>query len=388
MTLSLLAPVTTPLTRQHVPPLIGHYTSGDILLAGASYSLLARGRRTLTGITLDDLPATLATCLDSDRQTIAAGAITFDGTSCHLTLCDEALWAGPLSVRACSGCGNTNWQITPVPAEEDYVKAVQSARDRITAGDLHKVVLARTLELIGQHPVTVPDLLLHLAGRGAHTYAVPLGGQRTLIGASPELLVARHGRTVTANPLAGSARRNPANPRKDRAIADRLLNSDKDRHEHRLVADAVAAALAPHCDHLHVPEPTLLATPTMWHLSTPISGRLASSAPTSLDLAAILHPTPAVCGTPTDTAAALIAELEGGMGVERDYYAGLVGWQDAAGDGEWAIALRGAVLDGEHRLRLYAGAGIIADSEPASELAETSAKFLTMLGALHGRTSR
>ncbi|WP_188196697.1 isochorismate synthase [Nonomuraea sp. SYSU D8015] len=387
MTLSLLPP-KAPLASEHIAPLIGQYRSGDILLSGGSYSFLGRGGRTLTGISLDDLPATLATCLGSDPQAIAAGAITFDATSCRLTLCDEALWAGPLSARSCFRCGTSDWQITAIPAEPDYVKAVQIARDRITAGELDKVVLARTLELIGQQPVSVTDLLLHLGGRGAHTYAVPLGGQETLIGASPELLVARHGRTVTANPLAGSARRNPANPRKDRAIADRLLMSAKDRHEHRLVADAVAAALAPHCEHVHVPEPTLLATPTMWHLSTPIIGRLASPAPTSLELAAVLHPTPAVCGTPTAAAAALITELEGGMGVARDYYAGLVGWQDASGDGEWAIALRGAVLDGEHRLRLFAGAGIVADSNPDLELAETDAKFLTMLRALHARTVR
>ncbi|MEV1178713.1 chorismate-binding protein, partial [Nonomuraea sp. NPDC049784] len=176
----------------------------------------------------------------------------------------------------------------------------------------------------------------------------------------------------------------PANPREDQAIGQRLLNSVKDRHEHRLVVDAVAAALAAHCDHLHVPEPTLLATPTMWHLATPIIGRLTTPAPSSVELAAALHPTPAVCGTPTAEAASLIAELEGGLGVDRGYFAGLVGWQDAAGDGEWAIALRGGVLEeSQQRLRLYAGAGIVAGSDPDHELAETDAKFLTMLRALH-----
>ncbi|MEU6721194.1 isochorismate synthase [Nonomuraea sp. NPDC046802] len=386
MTLSLLPP-EAPLVGEQVAPLIGQYRPGDILMTGGSYSLLARGEHVLTDIALDDLSATLATRLDG-HDGVAAGAITFDATSCRVTLCDDVHWAGPLSARACFGCGSTTWHITPAPTEQDFVKAAQIARDRIAGGDLDKVVLARTLELTGQRPVTVTDLLLHLGGRGAHTYAVPLGGERTLIGASPELLVARHGRTVTANPLAGSARRKPADPHADRATAERLLMSAKDRHEHRLVADAVAAALAPHCDHLHVPEPTLLATPTMWHLSTPITGRLASPAATSLELAAALHPTPAVCGTPAAAARALIAELEGGMGVERDFYAGLVGWQDAAGDGEWAIALRGAVLQDRTRLRLYAGAGIVATSDPDAELAETSAKFLTMLRALHVRSAR
>lgn len=386
MTLSLLPP-KAPLASEQVAPLIGQYRPGDILLSGASYSLLVRGQRTLTEITLDDLPAALATCLEGRRDVIAAGAITFDAASCRITLCDEVRWAGPLGTRACFRCGNMTWQITQVPAEEDYLKAVRVARDRIAAGELDKAVLSRTLELIGQQPVTVTELLLHLGGRGAHTYAVPLGAGETLIGASPELAVARHGRTVTANPLAGSARRNPANPREDRAIADRLLMSAKDRHEHRLVVDAVTAALEKHCDHLHVPEPTLLATPTMWHVSTPISGRLASPAATAMELAAALHPTPAVCGTPTAAARALIAELEGGMGVDRGFYSGLVGWQDAAGDGEWAIALRGGVLESPTRLRLHAGAGIVAASDPDAELAETSAKFLTMLRALHVRSA-
>ncbi|WP_219507887.1 isochorismate synthase [Nonomuraea ceibae] len=382
MSLSLL-PGKAPLVRDHVAPLIGRYRRDDLLLSGASYSLLARGARTLTGVRLADLPATLEACTTLGRDEVAAGAITFDGTSCRITLCDEVSWSGPLSVRECFRCGHPDWQITPTPSEDDYVKTVELARDRIAAGELDKVVLARTLDLTGRSPVTVRDLLIHLGGRGAHAYAIPLGGERTLVGASPELLVARHGRTVTANPLAGSARRNPADPTQDRVIADRLLMSAKDRREHHLVVDAVRAALAPHCEQLHVPEPALLATPTMWHLSTPITGRLADPAASSLTLAAALHPTPAVCGSPTVAAHAAICDLEGQMGVERDYYAGLVGWQDSAGDGEWAIALRGAVLEGRHQVRLYAGAGIVAGSDPDSELAETNAKFLTMLRALH-----
>ncbi|WP_230466216.1 isochorismate synthase [[Actinomadura] parvosata] len=278
-----------------------------------------------------------------------------------------------------------------MPSEEDYVKAVRCAIDRIAAGELDKAVLTRTLSVTSARRLSVPGLLRHLGGRG-YTFAVPIGARRTLIGASPELLISRHTRdgvgTIVANPLAGSAPRG-AGQAADRQAAEALLASAKNRHEHHLVVQEVARALAPFCRDLHVPaEPTLLATPTLWHLSTLITATLADPAPSSLTLAAALHPTPAVAGTPAKPALGLISELEGGGGVERGYYSGLVGWTDATGDGEWALALRCAVLDGDRQLRLYAGAGIVAGSDPADELAETNAKFGLMLDALDVRPFR
>jgi isochorismate synthase len=220
-----------------------------------------------------------------------------------------------------------------------------------------------------------------LRNQGAYTFALEVGeaGQsRTLIGASPELLVSRRGRAVLANPLAGSAPR-CADPEQDRAVGAALLLSRKDRREHAFVVEAVAASLTPYCVELSVPEqPALIQTATMWHLSTQVRGQLRDSATCALRLATALHPTPAVCGTPTAPAQAAIRSLEG---FERGYYAGLVGWSDAGGDGDWIVTIRCAEVERE-RIRLYAGAGIVDGSDAEAELNETSAKFRTVLSAM------
>lgn len=207
---------------------------------------------------------------------------------------------------------------------------------------------------------------------------MPSGRGRTLIGASPELLVARRGGRLVANPLAGSAPRS-ADLAEDVRHAAALLESSKDLHEHAVVVDAVREALAPYSTGLEVPEhPTLVRTAAMWHLSTTVTGELADPAVSALELAAALHPTPAVCGTPTDVARAVIAASEP---FDRGPYTGMVGWQDADGDGEWVVTIRCAEAEGR-RLRLFAGAGVVADSSPRAETAETGAKFRTFLSAV------
>ncbi len=173
--------------------------------------------------------------------------------------------------------------------------------------------------------------------------------------------------------------RDSADPVEDLRRAEELLHSEKDLAEHAFVADAVRAALAPYCAELIVPErPTLLRTAAMWHLSSTVTGILREPSTTALELALALHPTPAVCGTPTDRARAAIGELEP---FDRGLYTGVVGWGDATGDGEWVVTLRCAEADGD-RLRLFAGAGVVAASDPELELAETSAKFRTFLHVL------
>jgi isochorismate synthase len=165
----------------------------------------------------------------------------------------------------------------------------------------------------------------------------------------------------------------------DRASAEQLASSEKNREEHAVVVEAVAAALEPLCDTLTWdPHPVLRETPNIWHLSTRFRGRLREPAPTALDLALALHPTPAVGGAPREEALATLAQLEG---FDRGSYAGPVGWVDASGNGEWAIALRCALLEGDHAT-LYAGAGIVAASDPSSELEETERKFGAFLDAL------
>ncbi|MFI7643572.1 isochorismate synthase MenF [Nonomuraea sp. NPDC049400] len=379
----LLLPPKAPTVADHVAAPIRDYRPGNVLISGLDHTLLARGGLTFTGVSLAELPGAVAGGLDERGGGVALGAISFDGQSCRMIFADDVSRYDPLPARPCFRCGHASWELVPSPNAAAYVAAVRRARDRIIAGEADKVVLARALTAISSRPISLTDLLIHLGGRGRHVYAVPLGRGRSLVGASPELLISRRGRTVTTNPLAGSARRHPHDPAADLAAADGLLASAKDQREHHFVVQQVAAALAPFCDDLQVPEqPQVQATPTLWHLGTTITATLTDPATTALHLAAALHPTPAICGTPTAAARALITELESGSGVERGWYGGLVGWQDADGDGEWAITLRCAVVD-SRRARLWAGAGIIADSDPEAELAETEAKLATLLHALH-----
>jgi isochorismate synthase len=271
-------------------------------------------------------------------------------------------------------------QLREVPAVAGYEDAVADAVARIRAGALEKVVLARTLEVDAGRPLHAKRLLHRLRAVEPHGYvfAAPAGPAASLVGASPELLVSLRGDEVRATPLAGTAPRS-GDPDEDRANAAALAASGKNREEHAVVVRAVAAALARHCEPLEWDqEPVLLETANVWHLATRFTGTLGDRSVNVLDLVAALHPTPAVCGTPTDVARAAIADLEP---FERGSYAGPVGWIDARGDGEWTIALRCAALSGE-RATLFAGAGIVAGSEPASEADETGRKFRAFLDSL------
>jgi isochorismate synthase len=268
----------------------------------------------------------------------------------------------------------------PEPDPAAYAASVSEAVERIRRGELRKVVLARTLELELAGDVEPATLLRRLRSRdpGCHTFAVRGADGGLLLGATPETLLRRRGRTVLCGPMAGSAPRS-ADPGEDAAAARRLLVSSKDHREHRLVVEAMTDSLAPFCESLEVdPRPRLTATASLWHLTTTRRGRLVVDAPGALGLAAALQPTPAVCGTPTGAALDTIHELET---VPRGLYSGLVGWVDAAGDGEWVVALRCATLSGR-RARLYAGAGIVDGSIAALEVAETEAKFAALLTAL------
>jgi len=276
-----------------------------------------------------------------------------------------------------------------IPSAEQHRSRVRRARDRLAApgSALSKVVLARALRLVADAPLDARVILRRLvaADPAAFGYLVdltPAGGHYSgaaLVGASPELLVARDGDRVTCRPLAGSAPR-AADPRLDEAAGAALARSEKNRHEHRLVVETMHAALQPLCRELTIaPTPELSRTATVWHLSTPISGLLRDSSTTAMDLALALHPTPAVGGVPTQQACELIAALEG----DRGFYAGAVGWCDARGDGRWAVSIRGTQLSADRRSALaHAGGGIVAESDPDEELDETTTKFATILTAL------
>jgi isochorismate synthase len=279
--------------------------------------------------------------------------------------------------------------VATVPTPEEHRARVRHARDQLRAprGTLRKVVLARALRLAADAPLDARVVLRRLvaADPAAYGYLVDLsaaGSQyagAVLVGASPELLVERDGDRVTCRPFAGSAPRAP-DPDLDEATGAALAESTKDRHEHQLVITAMAETLSPLCAELTIaPTPRLSRTAALWHLSTEISGRLRDTSTTAMDLALALHPTPAVGGVPTDDAAKLISALEG----DRGFYAGAVGWCDAHGDGRWVVSIRCAQLSAD-RLGavVHSGGGIVAESDPDDEVAETTTKFVTILTAL------
>ncbi len=270
------------------------------------------------------------------------------------------------------------WEAEPPAAF--YAEAVAEALSRIRAGELEKVVLTRAL--VAANPgIDLAALLAELRRRDpeCHLFAAPADEEGAFVGATPETLLRREGDRVVSLPHAGTAARWPDDPSRDREAAEALVRSAKNRHEHAAVVEAVADTLTPHCIDLRVDtEPHLVATATVWHLATAVRGRLRPSAPSALALAAALHPTPAVCGTPAHVASALIARLEP---ASRGLYSGLVGWVDDRGDGEWAVSLRCALIT-RARVRIHAGAGIVAESRPDLEVAETKLKFRTIVDAL------
>jgi isochorismate synthase len=262
-----------------------------------------------------------------------------------------------------------------------YVDLVERALVAIERGSLKKVVLARALD-VPSGPVDVLGLVGRLRAQNPanHVFCVrlPVGGSRgprVLLGATPERLVSRQGLQVTSGPLAGTAARSP-DARLDQERRRTLLRSEKERREHQLVVEQIVRALDPLAKDIAVDaEPHVVGTKALWHLKTNIVGTLRSASTNALELALHLHPTPAVCGEPSSAAFEFIRKHEP---FERDYFAGAVGYMKANGDGEWFVTLRCAELS-LGRARLYAGAGIVAGSDPKREFEETTAKMETML---------
>ena len=258
----------------------------------------------------------------------------------------------------------------------EWADAVAAAVGRITSGALRKVVLARDVFATAGGPIDARVLLRRLAARYPDCFTFACAN---LVGATPELLVRRVGGEITALILGGTSPRG-ATPAEDAELGAALLASAKNTEEHAYAVASVRDALAPLCADLDIPSrPSLLKLANVHHLGTAVSGTLATDR-SVLSLAGALHPPAAVCGTPAEAALELIRELEH---MERGRYAGPVGWVDANGNGEFGIALRCAELDGR-RARLFAGCGIVADSDPAAEVAETEVKFLPMRQSLEG----
>ena len=261
-----------------------------------------------------------------------------------------------------------------------WERAVASAVEAIKAGHLRKVVLAIELCATAAQDIDARVLLGRLAERYPDCYTFSCAG---LLGATPELYIRRTGKQVYSLVLAGTVPRG-GTPEHDAALGDMLLASAKDQEEHQYAVADVRAALTPLCSDLQVEEqPSLLKFANVQHLGTHVHGELAAGEAAShsaLALAAAVHPTAAVCGTPTETAMDLIRELEY---MDRERWSGPVGWVDAKGNGEWGVALRCGEISGRHA-RLIAGCGIVAGSDPAAELAEAQTKFRPMRYALEG----
>jgi isochorismate synthase len=260
----------------------------------------------------------------------------------------------------------------------EFEAAVEGATSRIAAGEISKVVLAR--EVI-------------VSAAAAHDPAAVFGAMReqfpacfcfccgtpeaAFIGASPELLVRRAGAGVSTVALAGSTRRS-SDPAVDDHLGEQLLRSDKDRREQRIVAERIVRALRPHAVWVEAaPEPEIVKIANIQHLATPVIAQLAEPR-SAIEMAGLLHPTPAVGGEPWPAAATAIADLEG---MDRGWYAAPVGWMDATEDGEFCVALRSALLR-DRQAHLFAGVGVVAGSDPAAELAETEVKLGALLPLL------
>ena len=374
-----------------------------VAFAGDDGLLFARGDAGLAGrgaalrVSADGATAALAAMAVQDDVglpgcgPVAMGAVPFEpGAPATLVVPHTVLGRHRDGTAWLTTVGAGPAAVAPVPSptrppdrfsliasrpHEEWCATVGAAVEAIRGGDLRKVVLAREVVIEANRPILPSHALRRLRALYPSCMLFSIDG---FVGASPELLVSRLGPQVRSQPMAGTIPRS-GDPAVDDRLAAGLLRSEKDRLEHRLVVDAVAAALGPYCEHLEVPtEPSIVPLRNVCHLGTTITGRLAEPAPSAWDLGMALHPTPAVAGTPREAALACIAALEG---VDRGRYAGPVGWVDAGGDGEWAVGIRSAEISG-HRARLLAGVGVVGDSDPEAELAETQLKLQALLAAV------
>jgi len=272
---------------------------------------------------------------------------------------------------------SSSYTVTPGVDIETYLHAVTAARDAVRSGAITKAVIARGVFVSSSQPIDIHSVLLRLRNSFGSSYQFSVDG---FVGASPELLVSIVDGEVSSHPLAGTAPRT-GDPTTDAQLATSLLASTKNQIEHRIVIDAVHDTLLPWCSYLDwEPEASIVAVANVQHLGTHMLGRLSEPFLHVLDAVYALSPTPALGGHPRDKALKLIADVEG---MSRGRYGGAVGWFDAQGNGVWAVAIRCAEYSNNNMTaRLFAGGGIVADSEPLSELAETQAKLQAMLAAI------
>lgn len=270
-----------------------------------------------------------------------------------------------------------SFSVSPGVSVDHYLNAVMQARDAVRNGLITKAVIARDIVIQASEPIDVYSVLLRLRSSFGSSYRYLIDN---FIGASPELLVAVSNGSISSHPLAGTAPRT-GDPKTDSALAAKLLSSEKNQIEHRVVIDMVHDTLLPFCSYLDwQPEPSIVQVANVQHLGTLMQGMLSKPFMHVLDATLLLSPTPALGGFPKQSALHLIEQCEG---VQRGRYGGAVGWFDQKGNGAFAVAIRCAQLSPDRTsAQLFAGGGIVADSEPDAELAETQAKFQAMLAAI------
>ena len=320
---------------------------------------------------------------------VAFGALPFvPGAPCELVVPAE-IWgraedgtrwhtriepSEPTAPRSASA-GATSFAVSPTMSAEAWCGLVERTTKAIANGPLDKVVLAREVVVEADSPIDPLAVLRRLRATYPSCHVFHVDG---FVGASPELLVSRAGDVVRSHPMAGTAPRG-GDPSSDARLAASLLASAKDREEHQITIDMVHDTLLPWCSFLdYEAEPSIVPVANVQHLATLVEGRLSQPPPSVLELVQALHPTPAVCGQPRQAALDFIVEHEG---FDRGRYAGAVGWVDGRGNGAWAVSVRTAQLDGA-TARLSAGCGIVADSDPATELEESRNKLQAMLSAI------
>jgi len=346
---------------------------GELTEAGARAALdrwLGSGTAARTG---SAGPGTQGTPTDDPAP--GAGAVTADPAPGSTAPGGAVVRPSPLAAGATLHTGSLS--------EEDWMAAVAAGVQEIRTGALEKLVLARDVVATVPTGVNAAQVLRELSARYRECWTYGVDG---LVGATPEMLIQVEGRTAQARVLAGTLDRRDADGKAGSPLefAERVLaGSEKQRHEHDIAIQSLTTQLAPFSEAMNAhSEPFILELPNVWHLASDVKAELAEvegHVPTCLALINALHPTAAVCGTPTNVAGALIRKLEH---LDRGPYAGPVGWLDAAGNGEWGIALRGAVIESPQTVRLYAGCGVVDGSVPETELAETWAKFRPMLESL------
>jgi isochorismate synthase len=357
---------------------------GPMLLGGFSFDALRKPTPLWTGFPAGRLvlPRLLFTFLE-DQSWITLNSVVMPTTVAAeevgnlLTLRQQLLHHHPTNGHFGAGRRPVLLQREIRPAQ-DWKADVSRAADTIRAGKLEKVVLARAVELQATLPFEAGPALRWLSDNYTGCYVFAIGhGARCFLGATPERLVRLQGGEIMTMSLAGSIKRG-ATPDEDNRLGTALLDSAKDRQEHTVVVQSIKEALDEHCSSLTIrAKPSLLKLSNIQHICTTIRGELAMGR-TLFDVVEALHPTPAVGGRPRDASLALIRECEK---LDRGWYAGPVGWVDSAGDGEFAVALRSALLEA-HTATLFAGCGIVADSNAEREYAESVLKLKPMLAAL------